>query len=73
MLFLCIVADRLTFRLPWQRTCLTFFCIAFVDQIWIILNLCELLICTFAESRYIAFKMTFPVKFTDGLMNLLPW
>ena len=50
-----------------------FLFIEFVDQIWIILNLCKLLICTFAQSRYIALKMTFLGKFTDGLMILLPW
>ena len=43
------------------------------DQIWIIFSLCELLICAFAESRYIALKMTILGKLTDGLMNLLPW
>ena len=46
---------------------------ALLDQIWIILNLCKLLICLFAESRYIALKMTFLDKFTDGSMILLPW
>ena len=76
MLFLCKVADRLTFGLPWSRkfgTKYYLLFIAFVDQIWVILNLCELLMCTFAESRRIALKMTYLGKFTDGSMILLPW
>ena len=76
MLFLCMVADLLTFGLSWLRKFgIKYYLLfqTFVDQIWVILNLCKLLICTLAESRYTALKMTFLGKFTDGLMILLPW
>ena len=45
----------------------------FVDQIWIILNLYELLGRILAESREIALKMTFLGNFTVGMMFLLLW
>ena len=71
-----MVADCLPFALPWLRKFgikYYFLLIAFVDQIMIILNLCELLIYIFAESRYIALKKIFLGKFTDGSIILLPW
>ena len=75
VLFLCMVADCLTFALPWLRkfgTKYYFLLVAFVVQITIILNLCELMIYIFAESRYIALENIFLGKFTDGSIILLP-
>ena len=49
-----LLNDNLTFGLPWKHKFgnqYYFLFIAFVDRIWIILNLYELLIYTFAESR----------------------